>query len=243
MTFSKWRDEEIEVLFKKVLQDDLEKANVQPPPGGFEEVVRKAEIIRGRRRIKALVRKFVVACLIFLLVGSGIYQLFPQQISAAGRRVLHSISLMLGDNLQIKDNQQENGAKFQTLETDTTLLNAMSQAPFGIKIPRYVPPGFLITGVNTLEKDGGVFMLTLVYESPQSSLVIKQANSKSLGGSLTTHQGVEDYTEVDISGMSAVFSNHSDGNVFLLFTDETNVTFTLIGDLSLEDILEIARSL
>lgn len=245
MGYYKLSNEEFEALLKKTVCKEIDSLPAPPPSQeGFEKILRQLETHRGHQRLKSMGKNFLAASLaLAVLIGSASF-LFPQKVSAIGNKILQMFYNETDGRKSVQyllqEPQENNNSPG---EVDPALKEAIARAPYHVKIPDYLPPGFNLQEVNAGEFATGIISITITYSSPSGQLIINQVNTLGEMAAGETNNSEAQLKEVQIAEQQGILTLERNGFVSLSFLDEYDIFFTISGKLAEEEILKIARSL
>ncbi len=221
---------------ERVLEVDMDDGEVRPPPGQFENIIKNLEIKRGKRRLKRMAGKVGMACVILLVLSTGLYIFFPEKVTEGCRRLINSVTHFFPGNIRI---EVLKGDHFLSPALEGVLDGFQEAVPFDIRLPGYVPPGYRVTDAF-LEGEGRHLALTLVFSRGGDSFSLTQGGGIPVEGP-GGGRGPEKIVEVP--GGKGTLIRGGDGRYALGFQDHRGVVFLLEGNLGEEELLEVALSL
>lgn len=232
----------LDSYLKKVFTHDMEKnKGVKPPPHKFEEIITNIEMRRGKRRLKTLAKKSLITCAIVFLVFTSLYLVYPEEVTSAGRKVIHSFTFMFTD----KSNEDSEGHWYLD-EGDPAVIKklyrATEEAPFPVKLPAYLPEGSELVEV-AVEIDEDRFILELYFEHSNINFSIVQMEAPGSGFvAILSDFDMEHTTDILINDKYKGVMAYKENSSSLSFIGENNVKYLLSGRLPEEEMMEIAGS-
>ena len=232
----------LDSYLKKVFTHDMEKnKGVKPPPHKFEEIITNIEVRRGKRRLKTLAKKSLITCAIVFLVFTSLYLVYPEEVTSAGRKVIHSFTFMFTD----KSNEHSEGHWYLD-EGDPAVIKklyrATEEAPFPVKLPAYLPEGSELVEV-VIERDENRFVLILYIYHYQDSITIFQMEAPGSGFvAILSDFDMEHTTDILINDKHKGVMAYKENSSYLSFIGENNVKYIISGQLPEEELMEIAGS-
>lgn len=235
---------DFEIWLQRSLKEDVERSIGQLPcPDRFEMIIANLEMKRGKKRLKAMGKKFLLTCFIVALMTSGFCLLYPDKVGEAGRRLLASMThLFAGDISIITSDSVYPFYAVSQKDIVEDIIRTKAGAPMDIKLPMYVPPGFKATDVSSIDA-AGLFSVTLIFDNGKHKFVITQMKTPNTAAVLLGDEEKERIREVTVSGNKGLLVQHRDGICNVNFIDENTVHFILRGHIPEDEALKIVRSL
>ncbi len=233
---------EFDSFLKKVLEEDTDAGGGLPRPDKFEGIIASIELKRGKKRLKRMGTKLLVTFLILGVMSTGLYLFFPERVGEAKRLIITITHLFIGDVTIITGDSNYPFFTDNAKRIVDRIIQIKSEAPIDVKLPMYVPSGFIVTDVQNID-DADKFSVTLFFNRGEDSFIITQFKTPNTAGALFQDPGSEQGEAVCILGNKGFMVRHLDGNYNLNFIDERLVHFILRGDIAEDEILKIARSL
>lgn len=242
---------EYERNFQAQLQKELEKIEVPEFQLVWDRIIKRNYQEHRRKRRKFLVQ----AAVVFLCLISAISLNSPSFVTALSSRVEKIILERQDGTMEVRTKVTREGATNAKVPPPPVLeepepekftvsfSEAQEITPFHLLYPEYLPEGYECLKVEVIKFDQH-YDIHQFFQNGDNYFSIQQRN---ILGEMASTRGFSNdvkLTEIDILGHSATLVEFPRGNIkTVLFWDAPEMQWEIMGTISAEEIIQIARSL
>lgn len=228
---------------KKIVKNIVDEIDVPPAEDLWPEVLKK---VRKDRRINQIVRlRPAIAIILMITVSITFFITNMEPVSAFTYKFINSIEEFTNNTFKIQKKTNQYDA-FNI--DDSRLSDAQKDINFDLMLPSYIPKGFTLTQVNVqnkFEKKEVVSLLFVDQNDPDKQRCFEiTEQSFPINTDSTMSMPIEN-TKVEhiwIDSIEAVLIIY-DKDYSKLVWDIKNLSFSIDGEISKKEIVEIAKSM
>lgn len=245
----------LEQLVREVLKEEGEKVKLPPAEDVWQEIAQGLSS-RTLDRKRNLRRKIIAAAVILALSAGSFSAVFPQKVTAIGKKVMRIVTSFKEDTVTINTTLQEksdtkSGQLAPPPPEDNSqpirpqivsLEEARKISPFPFRTPQYLPDGFQFKQVKIV-KSQVTAIITLEYGRQNSELFIYQENILGeMAASDNVRAGEAELLEIDILGNKGTMMVFSNGLINVNFLAD-GIKYQVNGYFKQDILLKVAESL
>lgn len=246
-------DKDLDSLIKKAFKIRYEETNYPPSQEVWEKVIKRLRKQRKLDRLKRL--KHVIAACVLVAVLSGLFIVFNGPVMAFTNKFIKTFVEITDSTIRIhkkivsiEDKDKEDYFFGRNIE-DPRIGEAQKEIHFKLLIPEYIPDSFKLSSVDILNKHEKKEAVTMYYtktteNGKKDSFQITQRSFPSDSEVTMNIQKEEDTVieHMDINGVEyTLISYNKDTNALLW--DESDKSSEIVGIISKEDIIRVAKSM
>jgi len=241
-------------LVKELVKERICEMPHPPKEAVWEQLrTRLSQERKKEKRIRILkqLRPAFVACLVIIFL-TVIYSDPSTHVAAFTNRIIKSIVEITQDTIKIHKKVDPAAEKSDYLFgrdiDDPRLGEAQKKVHFRLFIPEYIPEAFELSSVDVLNKNTKKETVTLLYINSNSDKkdcfeIIQRSYSD--GTSVTMNIKKDESTKIEnltVDGIEYTLISH-EKNLNGLLWDTDNIGYEISGNISRDDIIEIAKSM
>lgn len=251
----KEHDVKLEQLLKETLKEEGEKINLPPAEDVWQEIAQglSSRILDRKRNLR---RKIIAAAVILAVSAGGFSTVFPQKVTAFGKKLMQVVTSVTGDTVTINttmreesETKSEQSAPPPTEDSSkpirpqiVSLEEARRISPFPFRTPRYLPSGFQLKQVRIVKSEVTAIIM-LEYGRDKNELSIHQENIiGEMAASDNVRAGEAKLKEIDINGNKGTMFEFNNGLVDIIFLND-GIRYQLSGYLNSDEMIKVAKSL
>jgi hypothetical protein len=246
---------DLDSLMKELVEERICEMPHPPKEEVWEQLtVRLRKKRREERRINAFKRlKPVLAACMVIIFLAVLYVNPKTQVAAITDKMIKRIVEITQDTVKVYKKVDSTAAEktdylFGRDIEDPRIGEAQKKVHFRLFIPEYIPEGFELDSVDILNKNEKKETVTFLYVNSNSSKkdcfeIIQRSYSEDTSVTMNINKGANTKIEnLTLDGIEYTLINHEkDLNGLLWDTD--NIGCEISGNISRDDIIEIAKSM
>jgi hypothetical protein len=247
----------LEQLLKEVLREEGEKVKLPPAEDVWREIAQGLSSRTTLDRKRNLRRRIIAAAVILAVSAGGFSAVFPQKVTAIGKKVMRIVTSFTQDTVTINTTLQEksdtkSGQPAPPPPEDNysqpirpqivSLEEARKLSPFPFRTPQYLPDGFQLKQVKIVKSEVTA-IITLEYGRQNSELFICQENILGeMTASDNVRAGEAELREIDILGNKGTMIIFNNGLINVSFLAD-GIKYQINGYFKQDVLLKVAQSL
>ncbi|MBO8129823.1 MAG: DUF4367 domain-containing protein [Peptococcaceae bacterium] len=236
----------------KILSDMVKKRAEYGPEPDLERIWEGLNKKLQKEEKGSQWTKVAAAAAVLLIIGSLSWGI--PEVRAVGKSIWHSFKVtFIGDTsglIQTEYSQPTNTTNQLPLykEIYADVSEVQKGLPFQIKVPTYLPDGYVFDKIKVVDLGDGLYKIRQYYtfhdQQKKGFLCITQENNYS-GTAKSIGYDTDDTTvrTISLNGNTAILMVREKDNWASLDWNEGSISYSMVGITSPEKLIEIAKSL
>jgi hypothetical protein len=229
--------------FDRLISKSLKTAELEvtTPIKELEQVIAEKIIVDRQMKRKKQHRVMQFAVTIVLLISITGAILFPNSVYAIKKQLFQTIH-NIGKSININLNSDSNQLQLQN-QVAREIAAIQGNISFNILVPQYIPPGYTLESVkqNTTDKQAKIIA---TFINKKSKILLCQTKvSDNYSVSVNVDNNKAQVEKLYLEKCEGNLISYKDGSVSLIWITDDNVMCQILGDISPDQAVEMAKSI
>lgn len=214
---------------------------VDTPINELEQMIAEKIIINRRQKRQKQRRVIAIAAAVILLLAVSGALFFPGPAYALKKQLFQTI-INIGESLNISLSSDADQLRLQNRIAEEVAA-IQEDVPFGILVPRYIPPGFDLESVKQSPTDEQACII-MSFTAPDADILFVQTGiTDKFSSSVNADAQQAKARKVSIDKYEGNLITFEDGSASLLWITDDHIMCQIFGDINPEQAIEMAESI